>query len=765
MKKNLSVSLILALLLNFVVIMQASAVLLMTPYTCFTQLSFDDPANLPSRYPAAAAIYHKMNDPEYPAYSGGGAFYIDGTTAGISIWSGRSGTGITTPAVGDAVAGYYYFKRMEENPGDKKIPLVRLYTGKNEPANYFCVTENPDMKVADLPLNQWVKIDMISTGRVFEQTDNLQTLSWNISADSKYKFMIDEVKFCRIDGDSNAGVTVRAVPEFTPYEIPNSDFEFSSAEGLAANWGRYTTNKAAVTGSPDAVKHITTLNPSTYDVAPEPQSGYSMVEVVRGGNFWNIFSFGTTGRPKPSERIGGYFWLYVPAGADLARLPVVNVNIMSEHNPAEKTISTSDGYSTEKIVLNAWNKIPILPISTTEDKGIIPADITRINYNVIAKPRDNGTVNPLYDVPFYVDNIQCGSLADGVRFSSQSTLCDANWNAIDALGGNDTDIYASALVYNPTRDADIHAKLLMPLYQNGKLVKVAMNDVVIQKRGIDGFQSTYCTISASLSGISKTGLTAKLLLWEEDITPVCEPVDILSEPVEEEETFNVLFVGNSYTYYNDLPVIFKTLAESGGHSVYQESSTSGGYKLVQHADPNDPVGSITLRKITDETKNWDYVILQGNSSLPITDPITFATGVSSLATVINQSGANVALYQTPGHKMGDVFSGINYTFEDESEILKTQYSLAAINNNALLLPAGDAWLKLKQDYPAMAETGLWHDDNSHPQYRGSYMNACVFYAKFFNESPVGLYYDTALMSEQEAQIVQTTAALVCGIES
>lgn len=48
----------------------------------------------------------------------------------------------------------------------------------------------------------------------------------------------------------------------------------------------------------------------------------------------------------------------------------------------------------------------------------------------------------------------------------------------------------------------------------------------------------------------------------------------------------VLFLGNSYTYANNLPLLVKNIAASAGDILYTDSNTPGGYTLgyspIQH---------------------------------------------------------------------------------------------------------------------------------------------------------------------------------------
>jgi hypothetical protein len=71
----------------------------------------------------------------------------------------------------------------------------------------------------------------------------------------------------------------------------------------------------------------------------------------------------------------------------------------------------------------------------------------------------------------------------------------------------------------------------------------------------------------------------------------------------------VLFIGNSYTYANDLPGMFTKLAKSGGHRVETDLLANGGWTLTDHVNTSD-----TLRDL--QASQWDYVVLQEQSEYP-----------------------------------------------------------------------------------------------------------------------------------------------------
>ena len=68
----------------------------------------------------------------------------------------------------------------------------------------------------------------------------------------------------------------------------------------------------------------------------------------------------------------------------------------------------------------------------------------------------------------------------------------------------------------------------------------------------------------------------------------------------------VLFIGNSYTFVNDLPTLVEQIALTFGDTLIHDSSTPGGATFSMHS-----TNSATLSKISQEP--WDYVVLQAQS--------------------------------------------------------------------------------------------------------------------------------------------------------
>ena len=105
-------------------------------------------------------------------------------------------------------------------------------------------------------------------------------------------------------------------------------------------------------------------------------------------------------------------------------------------------------------------------------------------------------------------------------------------------------------------------------------------------------------------------------------------------------TKKVLFLGNSYTQYNNLPSLVAQSATSTNDVLIHDSNLIGGYSLEQHA-----TNQTSLSKINGN--QWDYVVLQDQSQKPAF-PINYVnTFVFPYAIQFCQFGFLVDVYYRP----------------------------------------------------------------------------------------------------------------------
>ena len=211
---------------------------------------------------------------------------------------------------------------------------------------------------------------------------------------------------------------------------------------------------------------------------------------------------------------------------------------------------------------------------------------------------------------------------------------------------------------------------------------------------------------------------------------------------------NILFIGNSYTYFSDLPALFASLCAVNGHDVRVDSVTCGGRRLHENLNafcndfnPDDEY-SKKISELVEETE-YDVLFLQEQSCLPIVEPQMFLAGVVGLSTVI---GAwRTILYATWGRADGsDTLAHYGWTRESMTKGLYDAYCQAAMIAHAEVSPVGLCFASLVESHP---EIDLYDPDKSHPSYAGTCVAALSHYKTVFGEMPRDL---SALKLDGEA---------------
>lgn len=234
---------------------------------------------------------------------------------------------------------------------------------------------------------------------------------------------------------------------------------------------------------------------------------------------------------------------------------------------------------------------------------------------------------------------------------------------------------------------------------------------------------------------------------------------ILSLTTQAQTTKKVLFLGNSYTSYNNLPLLVSQMAENTGDVLLYDSNTPGGHRFLNHA-----VNATSLNKINSD--EWDYVVLQGQSQETSWSASQMSTEVyphvETLTSAIrtNFDCSNPMFYMTWGRENGDAnnceFISWVCTYEGmDDAIYNTYIDLAEINEGEVA-PAGAIWRYLRANYP---EIDLYSGDGSHPSLAGSYAAACAFYTMIFKKDPSLITWNSTL-SEADANTIKLAAKTV-----
>lgn len=222
---------------------------------------------------------------------------------------------------------------------------------------------------------------------------------------------------------------------------------------------------------------------------------------------------------------------------------------------------------------------------------------------------------------------------------------------------------------------------------------------------------------------------------------------------------NVLFVGNSYVYTNDLPTMVANMAATTNDKISCSSNTPGGCRFAQHCTNQ----SMTMI----QQGGWDVVVLQEQSQHPAFPEWQVQMDVYPYAQRLVDSiyANNVCpepmFFMTWGHKNGDALNASIFppigTYEGMDSLLRERYMTMGKENHASVCPAGKVWHYIRHNYPKIE---LYSADNSHPSIAGTYAAACAFYTMIFEKDPTLITYHSPALDTATERIIRDVAKLV-----
>lgn len=166
----------------------------------------------------------------------------------------------------------------------------------------------------------------------------------------------------------------------------------------------------------------------------------------------------------------------------------------------------------------------------------------------------------------------------------------------------------------------------------------------------------------------------------------------------------ILFIGNSFTFFNDLPA---RVAEALGCEVGR--SLRGGAYLHDHLNEADELYAVTREALKTP---WDYVILQEQSRNAFVNPADYQRSVAALCALIRENGAKPVIYETWAYRDGsDMLASTGLTRNAMQSALTSACRVAAKRNGALLAKVGQAFHASGED--------LLLPDDFHPNEAGT----------------------------------------------
>ena len=194
------------------------------------------------------------------------------------------------------------------------------------------------------------------------------------------------------------------------------------------------------------------------------------------------------------------------------------------------------------------------------------------------------------------------------------------------------------------------------------------------------------------------------------------------------ESVDVLFIGNSYTYYLNMPEIVKVMAENKGHELNYIMHAPGGVGFEAHlSNPQ------CLKLI--KSKQWDYIILQTKSIEPFLMPDQMVEFGSKLVRIAQDNCETILLYQTMAYGKSHGLMGTSKHVDMMYERNVSAYDELAQKTGSKVVPVGTAWYICQKEN---SKIRLHDKDQSHPSEDGAYLTALVMYGAIFGEKPINM---------------------------
>lgn len=255
---------------------------------------------------------------------------------------------------------------------------------------------------------------------------------------------------------------------------------------------------------------------------------------------------------------------------------------------------------------------------------------------------------------------------------------------------------------------------------------------------------------SSIATSIKSALFALLVASAAGVVAADKP-SVTQPPVDSPK--KILFVGNSYMYYNDSLHNHVRRMAAGGDAAAEKALTyksefMGGAPLAWH----DVKGLLEPGRLGMKG-HYDLVVLQGNSGAALSDKgkASFHDKVVEFNAEITKSGAKTVLYMThayvPPHKK---------TSPDMTGKVEDLYVATANEVGAYVIPVG---LAFAESYRRRPDLRIHKDfDGSHPNMHGTYLATSVVYASLYGKSPVGNSYDYfGAVDKKTAEYLQQVA--------
>lgn len=250
---------------------------------------------------------------------------------------------------------------------------------------------------------------------------------------------------------------------------------------------------------------------------------------------------------------------------------------------------------------------------------------------------------------------------------------------------------------------------------------------------------------------------------------------------------HVLLIGNSLTYFHDMPQTLQKMVLETNPEIKIEQSTFAGMSLNAHL--SDIITSTTDNEVnTRKKKNdeltetekkiaqrkWDMIVLQTGTVgvlIPENREYKVSNAISEIKTMVNNLNCKFILFSTwpsldrypkqycyPAALIektlpkSEYCSPVMMNISQEVNEINKSYEALAKGNDLIQSSHGTKFYEVVIRHP---EINLY-DDESHPSPYGSFLNACIFYRMLTGKKASELLYNGDIEAEK-AKILKSIA--------
>jgi hypothetical protein len=215
------------------------------------------------------------------------------------------------------------------------------------------------------------------------------------------------------------------------------------------------------------------------------------------------------------------------------------------------------------------------------------------------------------------------------------------------------------------------------------------------------------------------------------------------------DTTKILYIGNSFTYFNELPDMVDSLAHRNNQLVWHYMHAPGGISVgdtgkAAAAHMDNPLVYQLIR-----SSDWDFVVVQDNQGRFILDSAVFpnksrvVAGHLMLMDSVKHYHpcAKMIWFAGWGLKNGQLPNwptGVSMI-----DKLLVNYRVLNATADEIIAPIGEAWKKSISQHTF----DLWTSDEMHPSTEGSYLAALVLYSTMLHGSALNNGYMAGLVTQ------------------